>query len=125
MELSDVLAKLWPAGDTMAMVYAIWRYVMLILGLIVLFMQPEGSTFINLLMAVFAILIFADSVELFDIIFKGQTAGLFTMIGRSLTFVIPTFVAGSTKNNKARAPAIIAAVLAVVYTFWRWYTEMI
>jgi hypothetical protein len=43
---------------------------------------------------------------------------------RIIMFVFPMVFAGMTRTPRSRNPAIIAAVIAMVYMFIRWFFEM-
>jgi hypothetical protein len=95
-------------------------YFILLMGLIVLFMQPEGSVLTNILLALVIIGVFIDKVQAFP----AHRCAFGTMLIRILYFVVPLIVAGVTKNGKSRAPAVIMAVVGLGYTLFLWATEM-
>ena len=127
-----ILPRLWPShlNDVVMMLLAIWRYVILLLALLVLLMQPEGSTFLVVLLASVAIFMIVDSMWLFnttypnDIYLRGwyeHNWSLGTLLIRVLSFGLPLFVAGATRNQKSRGWAVILALLAAAYFFMTWF----
>ncbi len=94
----------------------IWLYAILLFALITLFMQPEGAIMITLMMAAVIIFIFVDKVGAFP----AHQCNFGTMMIRILMFVIPLLTAGITQKPKSRGPAVIAAFLALGYTFLQW-----
>lgn len=96
-------------------------YLILLFVLITLFMQPEGALTVTLLLAAVVVGIFIDKVEAMP---GRHQCSFGTLIIRIMMFVIPLIVAGITKNPKARAPSVVAAVLGLGYTFLLWATEM-
>lgn len=95
-------------------------YFILLMGLIVLFTQPEGSVLTNILLAIVIIGIFIDKVQAFP----AHRCSFGTMLVRIMYFVIPLIVAGVTQNPKSRPPAVIMAVVGLGYTLFLWATEM-
>jgi hypothetical protein len=126
-----ILPRLWPTqmNDLGIMSLAIWRYVTLLLLLLVLFMQPEGSTFYNILLGASAIFIVMDSIWVFSryqtgtdmIAWENHNENLGTLLIRILSFAFIFYVAAGTKNKKARGWAILTGALAATYWFTTWF----
>ncbi len=118
VDINDIVQLLLPSQARL--LQDIWLYLILAFVLITLFMQPEGSITITLLLAVVAISIFIDKVQAFP----GHLCSFGTLVIRVGMFVIPLITAGVTQNPKSRGPAVIAAVLGLGYTFVLWFFEM-
>lgn len=112
-------------GYAPALIGDLWLYVLLFLAVIVLFMQPEGSLNVTLLMAAVILAIFVDKVHAFEIMQGGKhICSLGTLLIRILMLVIPLISAGITQNPKARAPAVVMGLLGGAYMFLFWFFEM-
>ncbi len=99
-------------------------YIILIFVLITLFMQPEGSITVTILLAIVVVAIFMDKVQALNALGQRHKCSFGTMGMRISFFVIPLLIAGITKNPKSRLPAIVAAVLGLGYTLFLWAIEM-
>ncbi len=125
-----ILPRLWPddLGWVMAFL-AIWRFVILFLALIVLFMQPEGSTFLVVLLGATGVFMIMDSIWVFSaypdgidaIAWCNHNRNLGTLLIRIVAFALPLFVAGATRNKKSRGWAIMLALLGAGYFFTTWF----
>jgi hypothetical protein len=136
MELEDLFVRLWPtaAHDTGMMILVIWRYVMILLVMLVLAMQPDGSTFYTIMLGLTVVAIVIDAAWAFSEIpvtknspaitlqmaWRDHNQQLAVPLLRAVTIVTPLFVAGGTKNKKSRGPAILTGILAAVYFFATW-----
>lgn len=125
-----ILPRLWPDDLGMLMVIlAVWRFVILILALLVLLMQPEGSTFVVVLLAAVGIFMIMDAIWVFsqyqgDIGFFGwcsHTRSIGSLLIRIGSFALPLFVAGITKSRQARGWALLLASLSATYFFTAWW----
>ncbi|GAB4439087.1 MAG: hypothetical protein Kow00120_06880 [Anaerolineae bacterium] len=125
-----ILPRLWPDHlGVLMMVLAVWRFIIIGLALIVLFIQPEGSTLIVILLGVSGICMIMDSIWVFapnqngigavDWCLHNQNLG--ALLVRIISFALPLFVAGATKNRQARGWALLLAGLAMVYFFTTWF----
>ncbi len=125
-----ILPRLWPVDLGAGMIIlAVWRFIILFLALIVLFMQPEGSTFLVVLLGAVGIFIIMDSIWVFSSYPNGIDAlawcdhnrNLGALLVRIFAFALPLFVAGATRNKKSRGWAILLALLAIGYFVATWY----
>ncbi len=110
LSAQDILALLVPRTP-----WDYLLYIILVFTLITLFMQQAGQSTITILLALVVVGMFIDKVKAFG------NCGLEVMLIRVLYFVVPLIVAGLSKNPKSRAPAVIAAVLGLAYTFGTWF----
>ncbi len=134
-----ILSRLWPDHlGAMMLVFAVWRFLIILLVLVVMFMQPEGSTMYTLMLGGVVIFMILDSIWAFSISTTstalsawmshngryGSFRGVFTLIIRALSIVLPLFVAGGTKNKKSRGWAVFASILAALYLVLVWFQYM-
>ena len=128
ISLSQILAALNPTQPPEA-AFAGWAiYFLAVLGLIGVFMQPEGSTRDTILLSCVLFSLLIDKIvatsNLRDTI-PGMTHNSFgVFMIRVADFVFPLLVAGSTKNDKARVPLIFAGLCGGAYLFTRWFFEI-
>ncbi len=127
--MDTILARMWPDHlDTIMLVFAVWRYSIALLVLILLVMQPEGSTFYTLLLGISVICIMVDSIWAFSASSKSTSMSAWnshnenigTLLIRIPPFVVPIFVAAGSKNKKSRFPGIITTLLAIFYFLATW-----
>jgi hypothetical protein len=113
--VQEILALLVPSS-----LWDYLLYIILLFALITLFMQPEGSIGVTIIMAIVVVGIFIDKVHAFP----GHRCNFGTLLVRITYFVAPLITAGISKNPKSRMPAVITAVLGLGYTFLLWAMEM-
>ena len=118
VDINQIIQLLLPSQQRL--VWDIWLYAIMLFLLITLFMQPEGSVTVTLLLAGAVVSVFIDKVHGFP----NHTCNFGTLLIRILMFVAPLLTAGISQNPKSRGPAIVAALLALGYTFLLWAIEM-
>ena len=107
----------------------IWRFILLMLGIILLFMQPEGATLITGMLGAYAVILVIDQLEQTFHILKTMLPGgggalgytFFMVLLRVWIFVCPVMVFGLSKSEKARGLALLTMFLAVPYVFTMWF----
>lgn len=120
VDINEIIQLLLPASTFPQLLWDILLYLIFFMVIIVMFMQPEGSLTITILMAIVVVGIFIDKVQALP----GHRCSFGTLLIRISFFVAPLLTAGLTKNGKSRLPAIIAAVLGLGYMFFLWALEM-
>ncbi|MBN1284500.1 MAG: hypothetical protein JXB47_03800 [Anaerolineae bacterium] len=127
-----ILARLWPAelGDALLLVFLFWRIFTLLMVIIVMLMQPEGSTAFTLMLGAAALFIVMDSIWVFSAPQYAESASkaawishnrhLGTLITRAITFVAPLFAAMASRNPKSRLPGILGGLSATGYFLMTW-----
>lgn len=127
-----IFSRLWPdhLNDVLLLVFTGWRFFTLILILIILFMQPEGSTAFTVMLGATALFIIMDSIWVFAAPQYSESISraawishnrhLGTLITRAITFVAPLFVAMASENKKSRLPGVLGGLSATGYFIMTW-----
>ncbi|MBN1965593.1 MAG: hypothetical protein JW910_13165 [Anaerolineae bacterium] len=118
VDFNEIIQLLLPQPNRL--LWDILLYLIFIFVLITMFMQPEGSLTITILMAVVVVGLFIDKVHALP----NYRCSFGTLLIRVNYFASPLLTAGLTKNGRSRLPAIIAAVLGLGYMFLLWAIEM-
>lgn len=102
----------------------VWLYILLLLFMILIFQQPEGSLFPLLFLAGGVLCIFLDKAMVFYGGGWGHLCSMGALLVRLGMFATPFLAVGLSKNAKSRPLGIITGLLAGVYLFTLWFTEM-
>jgi hypothetical protein len=128
ISLRQVLDALSPTKPPEVLFASIVLYTIMILTLIAMFMQKEGSTRDAMMLTAVVIICLIDKVAATSILkntFRGfEQASFGIFIIRTMMFVFPLVVGGSTKAEKSRVPLIFTGLLGGVYLFARWFFEI-
>ncbi|MBN1202678.1 MAG: hypothetical protein JXJ20_12570 [Anaerolineae bacterium] len=128
--------------DVNEMVNALWLtdeihwdlalYGLFLLNVILLLMQPEGSSFTTMLGGLVILSIMIDKTHAFGYMLDPgvyepvryhEEIFIGTYLIRVIMFVAPLSIAASTKNSKSRGIGVVAGVGGGAYMFIRWYME--
>jgi len=129
-ELREMLNALWLTDE---LHWDISLYILFILNLILLLMQPDGQPIATGLCIIVLVAIVIDKVKAFGYVFAGspyytreqchEQIFIGTYLIRAAIFAAPLSVAGMTKNPGSRPMGILAGILGGIYMFVRWYME--
>ena len=112
-QVKQILARLQPND-----IWGWWLYIIVILVLLTLLMQKQGSPLLGTLMLAGSIMsALILKVSTFSA-YNFFTSFIFTIV----LWVFPLVVAGMTKSPKSRIPALLAAFLGAVFMFAKWAT---
>ncbi len=113
IQLRNILNALKPTD-----IWGWWLYVIIVLVVITMLMQRQGSPLLGTIMLAGSIMsAILLKISTFSIA-SFFTSFLFAII----LWVFPLVVAGMTKSPKSRIPAVIAAFLGAVWMFAKWAT---
>jgi len=131
-------------GDYQEMIDLLWLtdqihwdlalYWIFLINAVLLIMQPEGSAFATLILIVVLMAAVLDKVFAFGYLMEVDLARytrqechekvfIGTYLLRVAMFAGPLSIAGSTKDGKVRAVAIVSGVSGGAYSFTRWYFQ--
>lgn len=129
-ELREMLSALWLTDE---LHWDISLYVLFVLNLILLLMQPDGQPVATGLCIIVLVAIMIDKVKAFGYMFPAspyytreqchEQIFIGTYLIRAAIFAAPLSVAGMTKNPGSRLWGIVAGILGGVYMFARWFME--
>lgn len=103
-------------------IYGITLYIIIILSIITLFLQKKSNLQITILIAITVMCGLIDKINAWQT-FNGANTQFVALMLRIVIFVVPLIVAGMTKWEKSRGPAILAGIIGGIYLFARWFFE--
>jgi hypothetical protein len=109
-------------------------YGLFLLNLILLIMQTEGSALATGLLIIVLVSLIIDKTRAFGYMIEfdmtrytreqfHEQIFIGTYLIRVAMFAVPLSIAGMTKNEKSRGPAVVAGIAGGAYMFTRWFFE--
>ncbi len=97
-------------------------YTIIIFVVLSMLLQKQSNLMLTMMMAAVILCAIIDKINTNGQLFSTRDFPAYMI--RIVMFVFPMVFAGMTRTPRARAPAIIATLIAMVYMFVRWFTEM-
>ena len=118
--LQGILTALRPDSSPGIVGYVL--YTIIILVVLSMLLQKQSNLLLTMMMAAVILCAIIDKINTNGQLFSPISFSAYMV--RIVMFVFPMVFAGMTRTPRARAPAIIATLIAMIYMFTRWFFEM-